>query len=139
MNYRTLKREDYRKYIELMTQFRPINNHNIELYKTTLDKIKQNGDIIICEKEEKIIGSIKLNIEYKIINNFAKYGYIEDVFVNPNFRKMGIAKKLIDLGILYLKSEDCFKIKLTCSDDLIEYYNKFGFKKKENSMVKFFN
>ena len=138
MNYRTLKNEDYLKYIDLMTQFRPINNHSIELYKNTLDRIKQNGDIIICEKEDKIIGSIKLNIEYKIINNFAKYGYIEDVFVDYSYRGSGIAKKLIELGTLYLKSENCIKVKLNCNDDLIQFYNKFGFEKKENSMVKIF-
>lgn len=138
MNYRTLKNEDYLKYIDLMSQFRPINNHSIELYKNTLDRIKQNGDIIICEKEDKIIGSIKLNIEYKIINNFAKYGYIEDVFIDFRHRGSGIAKKLIELGTLYLKSENCIKVKLTCNDDLMQFYNKFGFEKKENSMVKIF-
>ena len=139
MNFRSLKKDDYNKYIDLMNKFRPINNHNLELYEYTLDKIKQNGDIIICEKDEKIIGSIKLNIEYKIINSFAKYGYIEDVFVDYRYRGLGIAKKLIELGTLYLKSENCLKIKLTCNNDLIHFYNKFGFEKKENSMVKIFN
>ena len=40
----------------------------------------------------------------------------------------------MELAKNYCQEQNCYKIILDCEDKLIPYYEKFGFKKKANSM-----
>ncbi|MHA1718434.1 MAG: GNAT family N-acetyltransferase [Promethearchaeota archaeon] len=64
--------------------------------------------IAIDTDNSKIVGSIFCPIEDLIFNNqHFKTGSINDVAVLPNYRKLGIAKKLLDRTIEFMKKENC--------------------------------
>ena len=111
----------------------------IDIYLETLNQIRKIGNIIICEIDDKIVGTLTYFIEHKFIHNFAKYGYIEDIFVDPDYQRRGIANKLIELALLCLKSDKCLKCKLNCSSDLKKFYNKNNFKDNSISMINLLN
>lgn len=86
-------------------------NHNIYLYKC-------------CDK---IVGMITLFIETKIIHGGNCVGHIEDLVVDPEYRSNGIGKQLIEYVINISKNNNCYKIILTCNENLVNFYNKNGF------------
>ena len=59
--------------------------------------------------------------------------HIEDLVVHYNYRNTGIGRSLIKYVIN--KSTNCYKIILDTSEELISFYNNFGFKKKNIQMA----
>jgi len=60
-------------------------------------------------------------------NEKGQYGIIENVFVKEQFRKQGIATKLVDEAVKLAQKLNLYKIVLTCSEDLTLMYTKMGF------------
>lgn len=61
-------------------------------------------------------------------------GRIEDVVVSTNFRKQGICRHIIDDLLKLAQLKGCYKVLLTCSDELAPMYEKFGFKRWQGIM-----
>ena len=61
-------------------------------------------------------------------NKRGEYGIIENVFVEEEFRKRGIATKLMKQSIELAKTLNLYKLTLTCSDSMTPFYARFGFK-----------
>jgi GNAT superfamily N-acetyltransferase len=139
MKFRFLSDKDHIHYLSLINKFKPVNNDNSNQYLDTLNKIREIGNIIVCETDDKIVATLTYFIEHKFIHNFSKYGYIEDIFVDPEYQRRGIAKKIIELATLCLKSENCLKCKLNCSPDLENFYKKTNFKDNGISMINLLN
>lgn len=60
------------------------------------------------------------------------YAYIENVYVEPEHRKKGTGKQLLDLAIAEAKERGCYKIIGTSKmhkTDVHEWYEKYGFEK----------
>lgn len=53
--------------------------------------------------------------------------HIEDVGVHPSYRKCGYGKKMVEYCISMAQKNNCYKVKLNCSKDLISFYEKMGF------------
>ena len=81
----------------------------------------------------EILGTYTILYEYKLRYNHAK-AYIEDVAVHPNHRGQGIGKELIKHAIDVARTKNCYKIVLTCSDNLVTFYSELGFQKDVNFM-----
>jgi len=59
-------------------------------------------------------------------------GYIEDVFVNENYRGQGIGTKILNEIINKAKEENCYKIVCTSrfsKPEAHQFYEKLGFEK----------
>tara|TARA_R100000234_G_scaffold80494_1_gene50499 strand:- start:394 stop:714 length:321 start_codon:yes stop_codon:yes gene_type:complete len=65
-------------------------------------------------------------------NPKGSYGIIENVFVKEEFRNQGIASSLIKEAIQTAKEKNLYKITLTCTDEMISFYSKFGFEWKNS-------
>ena len=60
-----------------------------------------------------------------------KFGYLEDVFVDENFRDQGIGTKLLKKVIIEAKKNNCYKIVATSrkgKKKVHAFYEKMGFK-----------
>ena len=141
--YRKLEKYDYKDYLSLMTNFRPIDiNISQEQFNKLYDSIMNNSNnnsnnsnqIIVCEYMGKLIGSITILIEQKFINNFAKYAHIEDIFVDNEFRHKKIGSGLLNEAIQYSKILNVFKISLNCSETLETFYSKNKLEKRQINM-----
>tara|TARA_A100001015_G_scaffold309203_1_gene408185 strand:- start:242 stop:541 length:300 start_codon:yes stop_codon:yes gene_type:complete len=93
-----------------------------------------NHNIYVYLENDKIIGMITLIIERKLIHNGKYVAHIEDLVVDKEYNGKGIATKLLNFVIHGAKQFDSYKIILDCSDDLIPFYLKKGFKKSANQM-----
>jgi len=74
--------------------------------------------------KEKGKGQVEMVV---LSNKKGYYGIIENVFVEEKFRGKGIATKLINEAIYLADTLKLYKIVLTCSDELIDFYKGHGF------------
>ena len=92
------------------------------------DSIYDN--IYVAYINDKIVGTVTLLIEDKIIHDGSKVGHIEDVVVHSDYRRLNIGKLLINHCVNIAKEKGCYKVILDCDEDNILFYEKCGFKTK---------
>ena len=122
---------------------RKANSDDLEDLKKLLSQLTTVGDpfpdsinpsiyenIYVACLNDRIIGTITVLIEPKIIHRGGSVGHIEDIVVDKNYRKMGIGKLLINHVLDIAKERGCYKIILDCDEDNMGFYEKAGFKQK---------
>ena len=126
----------YKGYLELLSELTNTPNFDFENWEKQINLIKDNNyhNIFVIEDAGKIIASITILIELKIIRNLKNVCHIEDLVISKENRGKGISKKLLDYCIDYSKKENCYKIILNCNEKLIKFYEKFGFENKNKEM-----
>ena len=129
-----LKLADYNEHanlLEQLTETKPITKENY------INILKQpHISIFLCKDLEtkKIVGTISVLIEQKLIHSGGTVAHIEDIVVDKEYRGMGIGKKLLTYAIDFSKLNNCYKIILNCKPDLEEFYQKVGFECKNIQM-----
>lgn len=132
MNFRIATLDDADKLDDLLTKLIDDERKN---YDKTLEPIvvkdfyknyisKNNYMIYLCEDQEKIIGYI-----YIIINEQNK-AKIDALFVEKDYRKKGVASKLFELAISYLRQRRVIDIEISVMSKNIaakKFYEKIGF------------
>ena len=86
----------------------------------------------IAEVDGVAIGSASCQIfaglyPQVLVENYRKYGYIWGVYVEPAYRRKGIAKQLTNMAIAYLKSLGCTRVILHASPSGKPVYTSLGF------------
>lgn len=132
INIIKLKKTDLIKYINLIKKFRPIN---IQFEQKKFEKIydlifNNNDEIWVYVKDNKFVGTIRVNIEQKFINNFGKVAQIEDLYVDKKYRKLGIGSLLIKKALDVAKEKKCYKCILICDSTKYIFYKKNNFEKR---------
>lgn len=87
---------------------------------------------LVSMRDDKIVGTASYFIEPKFSGNYIMH--IEDVVVDKDYRKQGIAAGLINEILNEAIINQYYKVILHCSDDLIGFYKKFGFYEWANGM-----
>ena len=132
MNIRKLISSDYYKdYIQLIETN---NNISYNQFNDFLNHLYNNHSIYVVEINNKIIASITIIIEAKLIHHLSFVCHIEDLVIDKDYRNMGLARKLLNFAKDISKKNNCYKIILNCSDNLEEFYCKNGFYKSSVQM-----
>ena len=134
---RKLQKKDlYNGFLLSLDSLRKSSNLKPKKANAIFDKILKNPDYIIYVAiyNGKVIGATTLLIEQKFIHDGGKVGHIEDVVVRKGYQGKGIGKKIVNALLKYEEKKGCYKTILDCTDDLIPFYEKIGFKRHSNSM-----
>ena len=134
---REITEQDLSKgFLESLDSLRKASNLSQKKAKEILDKIKSNPNhiIYVAELDSKIVGATTLFIEPKFIHEGGLVGHIEDVVVRKEYQGTGIGQKVVKALLAYAKKQGCYKTVLDCTDDLVPFYEKMGFKRHSNSM-----
>lgn len=86
----------------------------------------------VAEVEGRVVGSVSCQLFAGLYPNvlkaqYRKYGYIWGVYVEPPYRRQGIAKKLTTIAVDYLKYKGCTKAILHASPSGKSVYSNLGF------------
>jgi glucosamine-phosphate N-acetyltransferase len=84
--------------------------------------------------DEQVIGTTSLLVEQKFIHHGGKVGHIEDVAVHRDFQGRGVARGLIEHAVQEAWRLGCYKVILNCRDELVPFYERFGFRRHDNGM-----
>ena len=133
-NY-THKREEI---LNLLSQLTSCFIFDKDRFENIIYSLGNNHNIYIYLKNDKIVGIITLLIEQKLIHNGACVAHIEDLVVDKDYQKQGIARELVNFCLGKLSRGKHYKIILNCSNELKEFYEKLGFEQKNIQMSKYF-
>lgn len=111
---------------------------NLE-FNDLISSLKSNHHIYLYIKDNKVVGTITLLIEQKLIHQGKCVGHIEDLVVDKDHNGMGIAKNLLAYALQIAKDNNCYKVILDCDKKLIPFYEKSGFKEKDIQMALYLN
>lgn len=129
-------------YCRLLLQLTAIDPDSIssEAFTANLKEIQSNPyhKILVAKKGDRLVGTITVLIEPKIIHNLSRVAHIEDVIVDETVRGQGIGRLLVeralDLGRIY----GCYKVILDCSPHCMAFYSKMGFEHRGEQMAMYF-
>lgn len=88
----------------------------------------------VVTDDDIIVGTASIFIEPKFIRGGDSVGHIEDVVIHPDYQKTGIGRMLMEHLISLAKNSNCYKVILDCSNKVVGFYEKFGFRKHEYGM-----
>jgi ribosomal protein S18 acetylase RimI-like enzyme len=131
-------KEEERKYNDELEPVRKVKKHYAEYLKNDL---KSNWRAVFMAIEDRqIVGFATVKI-YRTLHicGYERCGFISNVFIKKECRKQGVAKKLIDQIIKWLKENDATKVSLELYQGNIpalNLYHKLGFKKYSIKMKK---
>jgi glucosamine-phosphate N-acetyltransferase len=132
---RLLKQEDYKDYLNLLSQLTQVGEVTENQFKKFVESQGENFEVLVYELDGKVVGCVSYLVEQKIQRSFSCVMHIEDVVTDVDCRGKGISKQLLNKAIEISKEKNCYKIILDCSLDNIPFYEKVGFSKKEFQMV----
>ncbi len=92
-------------------------------------KAKCKGIKIFIKEDKQEVGRAFLYLLWNDLRG-RYFGYLEDVYVDENFRGKGLGNKLVERIIDYAKKNDCYKIVATSRygrDGVHKMYEKHGF------------
>ena len=105
-----------------------------EIILQFIDRARQDlfYQAFIAEVDGVAVGSTSCQIfaglyPLALVENYRKYGYIWGVYVEPAYRRKGIAGQLTNMAIAYLKSLDCTRVILHASPSGKPVYTFLGF------------
>ncbi|HKU33501.1 MAG TPA: GNAT family N-acetyltransferase [Candidatus Nitrosotalea sp.] len=134
---RKLQKKDIANgFLHSLDSLRKASDLSPKKAQAVFDKISSdpNEVIYVAVIDSKVVGAASIIIEQKFIHGGGKAGHIEDVVVAKEFQGRGIGQKVVRALLEYAQKRGCYKTILDCSDDLIPFYEKLGFKKYSNAM-----
>ena len=125
MSIRLMTIDDYEKVYELWKSCAGMGLNNLDDSKEGIEKfLKRNPDTcFVAEVDNNIVGVI-------IVGNDGRRGYIYHTAVNPQYRKQGIAKSLVDTAMTALQKIGINKAALVVFDRNEignDFWEKMGF------------
>lgn len=107
------------------------SNFSKDYFENFINKILNNNHyILVIEYNNKIIGSGTLLIEEKLTYSGCKMGHIENILIDEDMRGKKYGTQLINELIDIADQQKCYRVDLTCNEDIIDFYKNIGFDKK---------
>ena len=125
MSIRLMTIDDYEKVYELWKSCAGMGLNNLDDSKEGIEKfLNRNPDTcFVADVENVIVGAI-------LVGNDGRRGYIYHTAVNPQYRKQGIAKSLVDTAMTALQKIGINKAALVVFDRNEignDFWEKMGF------------
>jgi aminoglycoside 6'-N-acetyltransferase I len=125
--------EDISRLTEMVIKLWPDCNYEEEFVNCLKIKESINQTIFIAKEEDAYAGFIQLAIRTEYVEGTitSPIVYIEGLYVEPNYRKQGIANRLVKKAEVWGLAKSCSEI---ASDaelnniDSIEFHKSIGFK-----------
>lgn len=125
MNIRKMSIDDYEDVYALWTSCKGMGLNNLDDSKEGIERflLRNPETCFVAEENEKIVGVI-------MSGNDGRRGYFYHTSVDPQYRKQGIGKRLVDTAITALKNLGINKIALVVFEknkDGNVFWEKLGF------------
>ncbi|NJL62149.1 MAG: GNAT family N-acetyltransferase [Methylacidiphilales bacterium] len=124
----------YKMWIDIGIPEDAIEDNWQEIILQFIDNARQNlfYKSFLAEISGAIVASISCQIYVGLYptvikSNYRHFGYIWGVYVEPQYRRQGIAKKLTNTAVEYLKTIGCTRVILNASPLGKPVYQNLGF------------
>jgi len=124
-------------YLETVAGLRPVELTESEAEQIMRPLLRHKDwptNYLVAEACGRVVGTVTVIIEQKLIHRGGRVAHIEDVATHPNFRQQGVGKRLLEYAIKLAGEKGCYKVILNCHPRLVPYYEQFGFFINEREM-----
>lgn len=132
--YSLIARHSYQLWLDNNIPPDSIKSNWLEITLKFIDQARKDlyYQAFIAEENGKVVGSVSCQLfaglyPNIIVGSYRKYGYIWGVYVEPEYRRQGIGKKLTLEAIAYLKQLACTRVILNASASGKPVYTNLGF------------
>ena len=130
----------YKDYFLLLADLSDIDptKINLQQFSRYIDNMHINYKqvwVIEDTRYKKIVCSMTILFEDKLIHTMSKVCHIEDLVIHHCVRRHGLGRAMIDHALQIAKEYDCYKLTLYCKDELIPFYEKCNLQKKGVEMA----
>jgi glucosamine-phosphate N-acetyltransferase len=127
------------QYFELLRMLTDAPDVPTDIFLENLERIHHIGSIVIClDGGNRIVGCGTVIIEPKMIHGGRAVGHIEDLVIHHEYRGLGIARGILNRLVELSDRNNCYKVILDCSDELVCFYSKLDFEKRGEQMAYYF-
>lgn len=93
-----------------------------------------NHVILVAEADGQVVGTVTLVLEQKFIRGGGVAGHLEDLAVRKDFQGEGVGREIVRHLLDVAAGRGCYKTVLHCTDDLVSFYERNGFRRSANGM-----
>ncbi|CAD6184609.1 unnamed protein product [Caenorhabditis auriculariae] len=137
---RPLQMNDHQNgYLDLLSQLTSVGDVDDEWFEKRFISMRDTNPkayyvvVLADEKNDRIVASATLVIEWKFIHQAGCRGRVEDVVVDEQLRGKKIGSLLNRILVHLAQQIGVYKLSLECKDKLIPFYESFGYKKDEGN------
>lgn len=146
MEIRELTDNELESLLELYVQLSEVNKNysyekSLDVWKSEIEgnkNIKYFGAV----EDGKVLATCYCAIIPNLTNGARPIGFIENVITHKDYRRQGLAKKVIDAAVEFAKANNCYKVFLESGITRTEahkFYEKIGFESgQKKAFLKWF-
>jgi glucosamine-phosphate N-acetyltransferase len=90
--------------------------------------------LVAVGSDGQVMGATTLLVEQKFIHGGGLVGHIEDVVVRKGCEGKGVGGSLVKAAVEMAEELACYKCILDCKDELVGFYEKLGFRRRDVGM-----
>jgi GNAT superfamily N-acetyltransferase len=124
----------YQMWLDIGVPNDAINPNWLDITLKFIEQARRDSfyQAFVAEVDSTVVGSASCQLYTGLYPNvfnqqYRKYGYIWGVYVEPSFRRQGIAKELTSMAVNYLKAIGCTRVVLNASPLGKPVYEQLGF------------
>ncbi|OOF93493.1 hypothetical protein ASPCADRAFT_209452 [Aspergillus carbonarius ITEM 5010] len=140
---RPVRRSDYQRgYLDVLRVLTTVGDITEEQWNQRYDWISSRNDeyylLVVCDGEDRIVGTGSLIVERKFIHSLGMVGHIEDIAVEKNQQGKKLGLRIIQALDFVAAKVGCYKSILDCSETNEGFYLKCGFKRAGLEMAHYY-
>lgn len=118
--------------LESLDSLSPASGMDAGLARAVLERAAADPsrEVFVAESDGRVVGSLTLLVEEKLIHGGGLAGHIEDVAVDGGARGRGAGRMLVERALREAQTRGCYKTVLDCSEDLAGFYERLGFARR---------
>jgi aminoglycoside 6'-N-acetyltransferase I len=137
MNFCEISKKYFDQWVLMGVALWPYHKKSeIEKEFSELFQSNKHTTFLCVDEHDKAIGFINLSLRYEHVQGATKspVAYVEGIYVNPDFRKKGVAKDLVEQAEIWAKKKGCNEL---ASDTELhntisqKFHKNLGFKTAE--------
>ena len=120
---------------EVLNLYRHLHPHDPQLETITAERVWSTllsssfMTVIVAQAEELIVSSCTLAIVPNLSRGGRSYGVIENVVTHANYRRLGLARRVLTRALEVAWQADCYKVLLTTGskqETTLRFYEEAG-------------
>ncbi|KKK14070.1 hypothetical protein P175DRAFT_0503723 [Aspergillus ochraceoroseus IBT 24754] len=137
-------RSDYQRgYLDVLRVLTTVGEISESQWNQRYDWISARNDeyylLVVCDGEDRIVGTGSLIVERKFIHSLGMVGHIEDIAVEKGQQGKRLGLRIIQALDYVAEKVGCYKTILDCSEANEGFYLKCGFKRAGLEMAHYYH
>jgi len=128
------RKSELQEYLELLRELSLVENVNYDDVRQTRSVQTKNMQVYVGVVDNSLVVCGTLLIIPRLNKPNIKFGQIEDLVVNPEYRDKGYGKRMVQFLTEKARCDGCYKIVLNSNKENKEFYDKCGFMQNEIQM-----